>query len=348
MKFSIKQCVPLLGLAVAGLAWGQSSVTLYGVVDIAVRHDTNADGNGRSRTGLGPGATGSSRLGFKGTEDLGSGLKANFKLENGFAAVSGELADATRFFNRESWVGLAGRWGEVRMGRQYTAMFDHYGSFDPMYNVSNVGESVPYLAYGAGTDPVHIDKSVRYAQDVGPVSMALTVAPGSVPGSSSKGLYAGAQLKYAVGPNGIGAYFEQRDPNTATTSGEPKKRVWGVGGSYMVGPVILYANYQRHQTLFAVPVQTKGNLYSLGAVYPSGPWTFLAAAYRDTQRNGSGLSAGRTTLALSAYYNLSKRTGVYAYVDTTRWKNGYVELLADDYGNKSRRSSLMLGMRHNF
>lgn len=348
MKISIKQCAPLLGLALAGMAWGQSSVTLYGVIDIAARYDNNADGNGHSRTSLSPGATGSSRLGFKGSEDMGGGLKANFKLENGFNADTGDLADSSRFFNREAWVGLSGSYGEVRLGRQYTVMFEHYNDYDPMYGISNVSESVPFLAYSAGTDPVHIDNAVRYGKSVGPVSFALTAASGEVPGSSRKGWYTGATLKYAIGPNGISGYFEQRDPNTAATDGEPKKRVWGVGGSYMVGPVILYANYQRHNALFAIPGEVKGNLYSLGAVYPVGQWTFLAAAYRDEQKNDSGLAAKRNTLALSAYYSLSKRTAVYAYADTTRWKDGYVELLADDYGSKARRSSLMLGMRHNF
>ncbi|KQP23234.1 porin [Pseudorhodoferax sp. Leaf267] len=348
MKISIQQCAPLLGLALAGMAWGQSSVTLYGVVDVAVRHDTNADGNGHSRTALGPGATGSSRLGFKGTEDMGGGLKANFKLENGFNAANGDLADNTRAFSREAWVGLSGSYGELRLGRQYTVMFEHYNTFDPMYGISNVAESVPFLAYSAGTDPVHIDNAVRYGKDWGPVGLALIAAPGEVPGVGGKGRYAGATLKYAVGPNGISGYYEQRDPNTDATSGEPKKRVWGVGGSYMVGPVILYANYQRHNQLFAIPGEVKGNLYSLGAVYPVGQWTFLAAFYRDRQENDGGLDARRNTLALSAYYSLSKRTAVYAYVDSTRWKDGYVELLADDYGSKGRRANVMLGMRHNF
>lgn len=348
MNISIQQCLPLLGLALAGMAWGQSSVTLYGVFDVAVRHDTNADGNGHSRTSLSPGATGSSRLGFKGTEDLGDGLKANFKLENGFNADTGNVADSARFFNREAWVGLSGSYGELRLGRQYTVMFEHYNNYDPMYGISNVAESVPFLAYSAGTDPVHIDNSVRYGKDWGPVSFALIAAPGEVSGASSKGVYTGATLKYAAGPNGISGYFEQRDPNTATTSGEPKKRVWGVGGSYMLGPVILYANYQRHNALFAIPGEVKGKLYSLGAVYPVGQWTFLAAFYRDEQKDGAGSAGKRNTLALSAYYNLSKRTAVYAYVDSTRWKDGYVELLADDYGSKARRANMMLGMRHNF
>ena len=343
LKFTL-----LCGLALAASAEAQSNVTVYGVFDIAATIETNADGNGNSLRAIGPGATGGSRLGFKGTEDLGGGLRANFKLEAGFAADTG-MTNPSKFFNREAWVGLEGSFGDLRFGHQNSIMYEHYGNFDPLYGVSNVNESVPYLLYSAGNDPVHVDNAVRYGLTVEKLKLAVMAAPGEVSGSNSKGVYFGANFNYSNGPNGVGAYFEQRDPNTATTTGLGKNRVWGVGGSYLVGPVILYGNYQRHNAPFVTSLRLKGSLYSAGAIYPvTDRITLFAAAYVDGQHNDSGLAARRNTAALSAFYKLSPRTGIYAYVDTTKWRDGYVEILGDDYGSHNGRQNYYVGMRHNF
>jgi predicted porin len=341
MNLRIKLLVISSALFAAGVQ-AQSSVTVYGVIDIAAQLETNGDGNGKTLKKLNSGATGGSRLGFKGTEDLGDGLKANFKLESGFAPDTGFQSDASRFFNRESWVGLENQIGDLRFGRQYNMLYEHFVVFDPMYGISNVNESVPYLAYSASDDPVHKANAVRLGVNVSGAKLGLMAAPGE----GASGAYYGAVGSYVKGPNGIGAFYEQRKPGATSR----KKSDYGLGGSYMVGPVILFGNFQHHNQSFPISLDLKGNLFSLGAIYPlNDRLTFFAAGYADKQKNDStGLSGSRGTLALSAFYKLSPRTGVYAYVDTTKWKNGYVEILGDAYGKKAERQNLYLGMRHNF
>ncbi len=327
----------------------QSTLTLYGVVDIALHLDSNA-GGGR-QVSLGPGATGGSRFGFKGVEDLGSGLSASFRLEAGYQPDTGLAADPARAFNRESWVGLGSPWGELRAGRQLTTLFEHFSTFDPMYGVSNVNESVPYLAYSAGDDPVHKDNAMRFGLQAAGTQLSMMAAPGEVPGHTGGGTYLGLGAQRTAGPNGIGAFYEQRDAGTGTAAaaGSKKKKTWGLGGSYQAGPVVLFANYQNHNAAFPIALELRGHLASLGAVYPlGGAWTLFAAGYLDRQKNDAGLSARRQTLALSLNYQLSRRTSLYAYADTTRWRGGYVEIMGNDYGAKERRSNLLLGMRHNF
>jgi predicted porin len=109
--------------AMAATAAAAQTVTIYGVIDQAVEHVTNVGGNG-GMTRI-PTLTGSvpSRLGFRGSEDLGDGLRAVFTLEQGFGADTGTLGQGGRAFGRQAFVGLSGPWGTVSFGRQYTMLF---------------------------------------------------------------------------------------------------------------------------------------------------------------------------------------------------------------------------------
>lgn len=112
----------------AGGAWAQSSVTIYGIVDTYIGH-TSAGGRG-SVTSLDSGGQAASRYGFRGTEDLGGGRRIVFTLENGFVSDTGAAADTARAFNRQAWLGFADSWGEFRAGRQNTPAFWMCGSMD--------------------------------------------------------------------------------------------------------------------------------------------------------------------------------------------------------------------------
>jgi predicted porin len=109
----------LLALAVlaafAGTASAQTNVTMYGVLDMALQHENDGV---NSTTALDSGIQSGSRLGFKGTEDLGGGLKANFDLEAGVNADTGTSSQGGILFGRQAWVGLSGGFGSLRLGRQ--------------------------------------------------------------------------------------------------------------------------------------------------------------------------------------------------------------------------------------
>ena len=117
-----KSLIALAVLAASGAAMAQSSVTLYGVADAGVTYLNGAD----NWSGVTSGNNLTSRLGFRGTEDLGGGLKANFVLEGGFnldngdgaSGYAGAKAGEGFQFKRRSTVGLSGGFGEVRMGRE--------------------------------------------------------------------------------------------------------------------------------------------------------------------------------------------------------------------------------------
>ena len=107
--------------AFSGAASAQSNVTVYGIADIALTHSRSDISP--SRVGVDSGNWYGSRLGFRGTEDLGNGVSVNFQLENGFGIDDGTLKQSGRLFGRHSWVGLKGDFGTVRFGRSWTPIY---------------------------------------------------------------------------------------------------------------------------------------------------------------------------------------------------------------------------------
>ena len=152
-----KSLIALAVLAASGAAMAQSSVTLYGVADAGV---TYLNGND-NWSGVTSGNNLTSRLGFRGTEDLGGGLKANFVLEGGFnldngdgaSSYAGAKAGEGFQFKRRSTVGLAGSFGEVRLGRELTAAYNATARYDVFGSVG-IGQSRLW-ADGNIADPIN-------------------------------------------------------------------------------------------------------------------------------------------------------------------------------------------------
>ena len=116
----------IASLACASAVQAQSSVTIYGVLDASLQ--TAHTGTGTT-TRLDSSAVAPSRIGFQGTEDLGGGLAAVFRLENGFNLDTGGIAGNGALFNRESWVGLRGSLGQIQAGVNYSALFTTYVNY---------------------------------------------------------------------------------------------------------------------------------------------------------------------------------------------------------------------------
>ena len=126
----------ILALAALGslsaVAQAQTSVTLYGIVDVGIVRESGT--LGPSVTKLSSGIANGSRFGFKGVEDLGGGMTAFFDLQNGFQADTGALGQGGLLFGRQAFVGLGGSFGNIKLGRQYTPIDDLHGAVDPFIN----------------------------------------------------------------------------------------------------------------------------------------------------------------------------------------------------------------------
>jgi len=171
-----KSLIAMAVLAAAGAASAQSSVTLFGIVDANFSRGT---GNLSSRNQLTNSGYNSSRLGFRGVEDLGGGMSASFWLEAGLNnddgrglatnvnnqstgnAVGGIGGGQGLTFNRRATISLSGNWGEVRLGRDYTPQFWNLSVFDP-FGTNGVGTTQTYQVIGTGETRVRASNSVGY------------------------------------------------------------------------------------------------------------------------------------------------------------------------------------------
>jgi predicted porin len=331
----------LIALAVAGAAAGfasapvlaQSNVSVYGVIDQALT--TQSQANGGNVTSLVSGGYTTERLGFKGSEEIGTGLKANFVLELGMHSPSGNL-DNTRnqLFQRMSTVGLSGaNWGEVNFGRMYTPLFSIQAMNDlfrvvgigTIYSLTNVGltrasNAVRYdspswnglrlgAMYGLG-DTGSGDPSTGAA-------FTTTVNGATVSGTYPKdqGRQAGLDVTYRNGPLALGAgyskYYETAlDKNLQWDS----QKTWAVTGSYDFKVVAIQAGWQENKIDDNMQDRT---VWNVGATVPVFGADLVKLQYSD--RHDKLISSGDSKLtALGYVHPMSKRTtlyGTYAKLD---------------------------------
>ena len=364
----MKNTLALTAIAAACIspwaAQAQSGITTYGIVDAAVEYYSNADAAGHSVTRM-PSLGGGmfpSRLGFRGNEDLGDGLKAVFVLENGFAPDTGTLGQGGRLFGRQAFVGLSGPWGQVTLGRNYNMLNVS------TYDVDIIGPS----QYGLGSLDSFIpngrsDNSVAYRGTFSNLTVGGTYslgrdtsAAGGPAGTNCAGESAtdamqcrewSALLRYdGQGYALVSAYDRiYGGPNASgglNNSGKTDSRLhvaafvksvnWKLGAG-----VIARSNEGSATT-------PRSNLYYLGAAYNVTPLLtidtqFAKLDYRDSAND-------TTQLLLRGVYYLSKRSAVYVAVG--RIDNSGSAALALSAGGSvgagMNQTGIITGIKHSF
>jgi predicted porin len=339
----------LLALAVlgafAGVASAQSSVTLYGTVDLSAKYVKN-DGSGR-RYSLSQDGINSSQLGFKGTEDLGGGLKAGFVLLAGVNADTGTTN--SKFFNRRATVSLWGNFGEVRLGRDYTPTFWNDTIFDA-FGTNGLGDSSHVLQMPTTTF-VRADNTIQYflPSNIGGV-YGQFMASASEGASTQQGRYLGGRVGFAAGPFDVAAAFAEQRIDAFV--GQPQQKTFNVGGSYDLGVVKLMGYFDRDTLAFA-GVDNKENRFAISAVVPIGQGEIHVGGERS-KLTTVAFSNTVSQYSLGYVYNLSKRTAVYA--TASRVSNGdhsnlsvasgTAQTAAPTIGGKSTGAEF--GLRHFF
>lgn len=321
----------LLGLAViaaTGCASAQSTVTIFGTADLRFAHGSGSvsDKNQLIRSGLS-----SSRIGLRGTEDLGGGMTAGFWLEaelnmddgsgmptntnNQASGTSAGVAGLT--FNRRSTVSLAGHWGELRLGRDYSPHFWNLTIFDP-FGTIGVGASqmLGSSIGGIANTLIRASNSIGYLTPncstpsgcsgfYGQASYYLGENSSNVAnrkdgtGASARVGYAGAKFNVALA-TGSTEYAQTATAGRTTST--------NVGGSYDFGPVQVLAGYAREKVARTVELTGKG--YLVGAVVPMGAGR-IRGSVSSYQTDAAG-SPKATKYAAGYVYQLSKRTAVFA------------------------------------
>jgi predicted porin len=314
--------------AVSGSAFAQSSVTLFGVVDAAVTYTKTGTAKNTALTDSG---LASSRIGFRGVEDLGGGLKAAFHLEAGMnndngtgdatntnnqsaAAVAAPRAGTQGLtFNRRSTLSLMGGFGEVRIGRDYTPHFWNHTVYDP-FGTNGVGSSV---ASNVVADATNLT-GVRASNSIGYVSPSFagfqvqlqTYLGENTTPAAKAGDGNSLRATYNNGPLSLAAAFGK-----TTMSATQDWTAVNLGGSYDFGFAKLSALVSEDERT-GVAANLKG--YLVGVTAPIGAGMVKAAVSNLSQ----GTTVDTDKVALGYVYSLSKRTSLYTTFAQTKPKTG--------------------------
>ncbi|MFJ2989024.1 porin [Collimonas sp. NPDC087041] len=367
-----KSLIALAALGtIAGAAQAQTAVTIYGTVDTGItysNHNVTANGDNGSKFGVGSGNIDTSRIGFKGVEDLGGGLKALFQLEAGFNSDTGATEQGTTLFNRKSVVGLGGNFGTVLLGRQSDILDDAGHQYTSVKDFGNFVGSPHALDRLEGT---RTQNSIRYdSPNMQGFKGSVIYGFGEQAGQNSAGQSFGAGGTYDNGPLGVylGYYQSKFGSNPSDTlvssiaglipeelpvaDGNTVNKTFSLGASYQAGPARLYGNWSRVN----VPELLKQNVFELGVDYALSAPVHLLAAVQHSTMSIDGFDGSKpkvTQLNLGVDYYLSKRTDLYTLASYASGRNGglvgdIASPAVQNADGKSNQTSVAVGIRHKF
>lgn len=354
-----KPLMKKIALAIAAMtctagALAQSSVTLFGVVDAGFTHLSSST---ESVSGMSSGELSSSRLGFRGVEDLGSGLKAGFWLEGGLSVDTG---GSSFRFDRRSTISLSGNWGELRLGRDKMTSYQNIESYDAFGDTGVGGIGASNLLGSAsssegtaeGSNPKRLSNMVSYiSPKVSGIQGQIQYSfgeRGSFQANNDRGNGFGGRLSYGAGPLSLGLGYGEMSGGNDTL--ETTYKAVNLGASYNFGvvkPMVMWARESQGDRRI--------NVYSIGASAPIGAAGELRMAYTMYDVKHAD-NADSSKLAIGYTHKLSKRTALYGMVarvdNDDMAKRGFAtsssSLASPTINNGDNATGYSVGIRHTF
>lgn len=362
-------------------AYAETSVQLYGIADMAVVY-TKDRTIGATRLGLESGGKSGSRFGLKGVEDLGDGLKALFKLENGYELTNGMESNNGRLFGREAWVGLANDIGTLAAGRiasfgSGTGSFNMWGRVDPFGTSYGLASTNSLFASGA----MRLDNTILVqSRNFSGFQMGALYSFSATAGAPAEEEFGphnnnrviGLAVSYSAGPLYLMSNLDIVKPAhqsagpMAGVSPETETHL-KFGGVYDFGLFKLHAAYERERnlTVYSKPRndllvfdtldprnRPDADVYMVGFTVPinGSSKVFGSFQYRNgkpfTVSTDSTYEADEQIISVGYLYELSKRTDLYAVVADARGKKS---LSKDSDGTgASNRTDVRIGISHSF
>ncbi|RJF92798.1 porin [Noviherbaspirillum saxi] len=350
----------MIAVAATGLtagAFAQSNVTIYGSMDAGVAYINNIGGNSAVR--LDQGTMQPDRIGFRGVEDLGGGLKANFQLETGFFVDTGAMTNAGRLFNRASTVGLSGNFGAVTLGNMPDIVFDYAGKLSNGFQLTNF-----YLFHPGNLDTLantyQFNNAIRYTS---PTFSGLTVSGmvglGEVAGDSGRGRNVSAGANYVQGPLRLALAYSKQNDRPAGFAGTflgslglgnggtvfDSLTTIAAGAGYAIGNVRMHALYTQSKIELPTISPTQKNV-DIGTSWRYTPANALNVGYSHSRLEG----ARYNQISVGNAYSLSKRTEIYAQAAYQRAGGTARFAIQNNTGVSSSDSQLVttVGVHHSF
>jgi len=362
--------------ALAGFAQAQS-VTIFGIVDAGVEYQSKvATTTGDdSRVSMNNGGIAPSIWGFRGSEDLGGGLKAVFNLEGDFSSDTGGSRGlgniSNGLFGRQANVGLSGEFGTVLLGRQYSpAILAELGT-DPRGYRESFSSLLPYALSqnptgndlggsnnGAG---IFNSNAISYTNSFGPVTVRAAYGLGEVAGEASDKSTVAVGVSYS-GPVVVSLTYQQIKSTYAEldldgddvidiVGDQAETKRYGVGLAVPFGDFTFKALYAKSEadTVDGTKV-SDADYFGVGVNWNWNPQnTLIAAFYMGDDDKYDGKTKD---FVLSNDYALSKRTTVYAqlvYSDIDDNANTALSIAADRAPIAGKKTTIFgMGIKHSF
>ncbi|WP_158602118.1 porin [Pararobbsia silviterrae] len=334
----------------SSIAMAQSSVSLYGSLDIGAQYLTHADTKGDSSVGLQSGNAIPSYFGIKGSEDLGGGYAAVFRLESGITMNNGGLTDPSSLFSRYAYVGLQSPYGTVEVGRQFGIMFDETLFYDPTYLAQYSVMSTGLIAL-ANLNPNNGIKYISPNLD-GFEATAMYGFGEQIAGNFRAGTYIGAGVSYKGATFHLRGVFEQTRGSLDTTTGIDTSGLEdtraSIAATWNISATTLFLGFANVSG--DLELSPPGNIYWAGVTYQiSSSWSVLAEFMRyDTH---GGMQGRPNWYVLGSTYSLSPRTSLYAYAGVLD-NHGGKDFTLNTYDFTSSggvsQTGVQLGITHQF
>lgn len=318
-----KSLIALAVLAASGVASAQSTVTIYGLLDTYVGSIKVDDGTSSVRqTVVNSGGLQTSRFGLKGSEQLGGGLKANFVLESGFNIDTGAAsaytnpytnASSNSVFSRQSWVGLSGGFGEVKVGKMWTP-YDMVKGLGAAGFDANVFAPATYT-WVSNNYQDRPGNAVYYeTPNIGGFSGAAMYSFGEnkqvATNTGDAGRIISFNVAYAGGPISAALAYQTEKATDASTA----TKYTQLNAGYDLGVAKILAAYGNVKDSAVAP---KTREYQLGLDFPLGAIT-LSGGYAWSKDTGLPQEVKRKGFGLGALYALSKRTNLYVGANSSK------------------------------
>ncbi|MCU0969366.1 MAG: porin [Rubrivivax sp.] len=309
----------------AGSALAQSSVTVYGRVNVTAENQKNINVDGTQQVLQ----NNASRLGFTGVEDLGGGLKAEFLLEHRFNVDTGSITNPSVYWAGDAFLGLSGGWGKLRAGRITSAAYYATADFVSLHNHdTGTSEDKLYTYLGQNANTV-----AYLTPSFGGLTVEGSVSAAEGPDKSKK--VWGLAANYDAGALQLGAGYEIEEANDDYQL--------AVRALYSMG-AFTFGGYYQYSDLAALGDRNNFRgavMYTFGASE-----LHFNVGYADDWGLVDNSAATQYTIAYN--YNLSKRTKVYAFYTTVDQDSfSYFGALGAN-GEVLSPSSFAVGIRHNF
>jgi predicted porin len=318
---------------VSAAAQAQSSLTVYGVADAGLLLEHGGDGGTVQK--IGNGIASSSRLGFKGKEDLGGGTVLTFLLENGYSIDTGATKQNGALFGRQALLCVSGDAGSLSIGRQYTPFYKTLNNVADPFATGMAGN-----AQNIFDGTTRIDNAVEYIMPrVAGFSADVQYGMGETPGDSSKNRYLGASGSYEQGGLTLVLAHQQHDDATGTAHSRNTMLV----ARYRFGVVTGHAALARNRDLLGA--ESRDVLLGMAAQL-SGTDKLLFSVI--DHHDASAMRQNARQAAIGYSHALSRRTDLYAAYGRIRNSNGALFRVGTAADSGSGTTGVNLGVRHVF